>query len=196
MSGWLIFFRRDTVERTPAWHQRLSFQAVGIAFGILLLAGGPGCSFIFTRGPSALPPEPARSAPSECTESNAAPIADTVLAVALLTFATWAVVEAAQPCPHPPQTTDSGCWNELAYFPAAGAGLLGALFTSSAVVGYSHTSNCRAARTPHALDGSTPTLGPGVRRRMTEHCILTGDVPRVCALDLGLREPLHSGTQP
>jgi hypothetical protein len=151
------------------------------SLGVLLLTGSLGCSFVFTRGPSESTavsgPEPPR-----CTESNAAPIADTVLAVAMVTLTIAGIVYAAQPCPHPPQTVDSSCgWNELAYFPAGATALLGALFTASAVVGYSRTGACReSVGLATSTDGSSFVLARG-----GGGCRPSGDAPRVCALDPG-----------
>lgn len=157
---------------------------LSVALGVLLLTGSLGCSFVFTRGPSA---STAFSAPElpQCTESNAAPIADTVLAVTLVTLTIAAIVYAAQPCPHPPQIVDSMCgWNELAYFPAGATALLGGLFTASAVVGYSRTGACRESRgLASSTGGSSLVPALAAPSRGGQGCRPTGDAPRVCALD-------------
>lgn len=185
------------MERDPARQRRRSARGLGTLVA-LLLTGNPGCSLIFTRGPSASSAAPAHRDESECTESVAAPIADTVIAVALVTLTVWAIVEAAQSCPHPPQVVDSSCgWNELLYFPAGGAGLLGALFTTSAVVGYSRTGACRESRGwALAPRGSGLVALPSVRPRATEDCARTGDAPRLCALDPDPWESPRSRAQP
>lgn len=160
------------------------------SLGVLLLTGSLGCSFVFTRGPSASTavsgPEPPR-----CTESNAAPIADTVLAVAMVTLTIAGIVYAAQPCPHPPQVVDSSCGvNELLYFPAGATALLGALFTASAVVGYSRTGACRESVGLATSTGGSSFVPPPATAsasREGEGCRPTGDVPSVCALDPGFR---------
>jgi hypothetical protein len=167
---------------------RSSRPKLGIAFGVLLLPGSLGCSFVFTRGPPASTSYSASAAePAQCTESNAAPIADTVLAVSMVALATAAIVYAAQPCPHPPQVVDSMCgWNELAYFPAGATALLGGLFTASAVVGYSRTGACRESRGLATVSGGS-SFGSALAApsRGSEGCPPTGDAPRVCALDPG-----------
>lgn len=104
---------------TGAW--KATAQALKVSFLSVLVACAPGCSLVFTRGPSASSTALPQPESSECTQSNAAPIADTVLAATLLTLTAVSIVYAAQPCPHPPQTVDSACYNELAYFPAGAA---------------------------------------------------------------------------
>jgi len=181
--------RRDWHWRRPprrcASPRSGASRAAGLVLGILLLAGAPGCSLVFTRGPSPSPPATPESPPAECTESPAAPIADTVLAAGFLALAIWAIVEAVQPCPHPPESSDAICPNGLAYFPAGGAALASALFTASAVVGYSRTSACRAAPSRPALSGPLSAPVSPLRPRIPEGCTWK-DAPTVCALDLGL----------
>ncbi|HMK73981.1 MAG TPA: hypothetical protein VK454_11625, partial [Myxococcaceae bacterium] len=51
---------------------------------VLVVAASPGCSFVLTRGP-----ETDVHPPRECTTSNAAPVADTVLAALSLAAAAY-----------------------------------------------------------------------------------------------------------
>ena len=166
---------------TGAWDA--TAQALTVSFLSVLLACTPGCSFVFTRGPSASSTAVPQPEAPECTESNAAPIADTVLAATLLTLTAVSIVYAAQPCPHPPQTVDSFCYNSLAYFPAGAAALLGALFIPSAVVGYSRTSACRASLASRPAPRASTLPQPRASLLLSasaESCNSTGDAPRLC----------------
>ena len=50
-----------------------------VVVALVLAMGGQGGSFLFVNGP---PPSPRQAPNFQCTESSAAPAADTVLAVA------------------------------------------------------------------------------------------------------------------
>lgn len=186
------------MERGQARPRRRLARAFDLVPVAALLAVSPGCSLILTRGPPASSAEYSQRDESACTESVAAPVADTVIATALLALTAWAIVEAAQPCPHPPQVVDSSCgWNGLLYFPAGAGGLLGALFTTSAVVGYSRTAACRESRGwALAQKGSSLVAMPSMRREAAEDCARTGDAPRRCALAPDAQELLHPGAHP
>ena len=166
---------------TGAWDA--TAQALKVSFLSVLLACTPGCSFVFTRGPSVSSSALPQPESPECTASNAAPIADTVFAVTLLTLTAVSIVYAAQPCPHPPRTVDGVCYNELAYFPAGGAALLGALFIPSAVVGYSRTSACRASLASRPAPRVSTLPQPRASLLLSspvEGCNSTGDAPLLC----------------
>jgi hypothetical protein len=86
-----------------------------------------GCSWIFVQP---LPPRHESGDPNACTTNRAAPVIDTILT---LTNVTSAVYVAGQE-----NVTNKG--------PAVTAGLLvGAMWLSSAIYGYSKTSECEAA---------------------------------------------------
>jgi hypothetical protein len=146
----------------------------------LLIVAGPGCSLILTKGP-----EPEVHPTPECTTSNAAPVADTVLAATSAALAIAAAAVAAQPCPPgPPFSVDSMCgYQHLAWFPAGGALLTGILFTTSAVVGYHRTSACRASLLePNGQPPPPPVVLPSalLPRSPDEPCAPIGDAPRAC----------------
>ena len=160
-----------------------------IAVAAVFLLTTPGCSLILTKGP-----QTEVHPPPECTTSNAAPVADTVLAslsVLLLGFgvlglSALAAGGVAEGCPV------SGCnnsslatagWVSLS---AAVVGLVMApLFTVSAVNGYQRTSACRASLAPKAV----PPPAPGVPTAFllpaspVEGCPRADDAPRVLPLD-------------
>jgi len=95
----------------------------------------PGGSLVFTRQPRLPLNDPAEPVP--CPESRAAPIADTVLASALLAGAAALVVDAA--------TTPPGrreCTECLGYAAAAGVASYGAIAALSALVGFQRTARC------------------------------------------------------
>jgi hypothetical protein len=156
-----------------------------ISLATLILIPNPGCSLILTKGP-----EPEVRPPPECTTSVAAPVADTVLAtlsVALLGLGVAGVVASgyggvAVSCPV--SGCNSGVGEVLAISLSAVAvgAATGALFITSAAVGYQRTSACRASLEPKAL----PALGPVVPATSlfpaspTKACAAVGDAPRVC----------------
>jgi hypothetical protein len=157
-----------------------------ISLATLGLIASPGCSLIYTKGP-----EPEVHPPPECTTSNAAPVADTVLAatsVALFGLGVAGVVISlsgpAVACPV------SGCNNsgrEAAVGVSASAiavgAAMGVLFTTSAVVGYRRTGACRDSLAPDASPLSGPAVPAASLLPVTpwEACGRVGDAPRVCA---------------
>ena len=137
----------------------------------LILLGSPGCSYIFTKGP-----QPELNPRPECTTSVAAPVVDTVFGVLGVGLLGLAVAEEATSC-----TGDyCGIGKSTAGVAAVVGGAMGALFISSAVVGYERTSSCRASLEPgfvptSALPSSHPDEPP------VEGCAPLGDAPRLCA---------------
>jgi hypothetical protein len=99
-----------------------------------LAATASGCSFIAVRRPPAAPPDEP-DAPLGCTESPAAPVADTVGAIAtpLTGFVVWAVC-----------VTGASVSGEGNCDPVAWAAVLGtAAYAASAGYGYWYTGECR-----------------------------------------------------
>jgi hypothetical protein len=149
----------------------------------LLLGGAPGCSLILTRGPEVeiQPPPP-------CTTSNAAPVADTVLAVASAALAGLGVAAA---------TSGSSCSGQG--FGGIGCGIgngvgdiaiavgapLTVLFAVSAGFGYNRTSACRASLPPDTILPPTQLTPVPVTSLLPWKaplgCAAAGDAPRVCA---------------
>jgi hypothetical protein len=131
-----------------------------IVLAAFLLVGSPACSLLFTSGP-----EPVVYPLHDCPTSVIAPVSDTVLAAA---SATWLAIGAADAAAN--QSTAGG-WVAV----AAGAAM-GALFTTSAVLGYQRTSACRTSLEPN------PPLAPPrtslLKPPLT--CAAVGDAPRVC----------------
>ena len=111
----------------------MSILRIGLA--ALLLVASPACSLIFTSGP-----EPGVYPLHDCPTSVIAPVSDTVLAAASVTWLVVGAVDAAA------NQSLAGGWVAV----AAGAAM-GALFTTSAVLGYQRTSDCRASLEPSAL---------------------------------------------
>ena len=123
--------------------------------GALLLVS-PGCSYAFVRGPS---PSHQGTSSSEqvqagtapgCTSSNAVPILDTILGVALIGFGVTSVVVGSSggggtACPN------TGCTGSFSPNPAVVLGVgvasaaLGGLFLGSGVSGFGRTADCRSA---------------------------------------------------
>ncbi|HYQ45368.1 MAG TPA: hypothetical protein VER11_25455 [Polyangiaceae bacterium] len=100
----------------------------------------PGCSFLFTTAPKHAEPPPAEYVPSECTSSKAAPVVDTVIA-GLEGIRTGYALSADQSA-YEKAPISRGA--DIAF----GLGFL-ALFTASAIYGYSITGQC--ARSQHGV---------------------------------------------
>ena len=106
------------------------------------------CSYAFVRGPAAPPatlndPSKAETSALDCTASNAAPIADTVIAVPALGVGVLAIVAGAG------ENCGSTCYvSSAGTVVAVGLALtgLGALALSSAITGYGRTADCRRAQ--------------------------------------------------
>jgi hypothetical protein len=98
---------------------------------------GAGCSLVLTRRPP-IPEEPA--VPMRCPESRAAPVADTVVAAAMLGASAALIVAGATIDPARNRSECASCFVyavslvPLTYAAAAGA---------SAWVGYDRTARCR-----------------------------------------------------
>ena len=102
-----------------------------------------GCSFIGVRGPGS-------EKPPDCTESNAAPIADTVGASVFYLYSAIGLVATL--------AGDSGTGPGISLPPGLVAGISGALalfgtlYTISAVHGYHATARCRKAELDDVSD--------------------------------------------
>jgi hypothetical protein len=140
----------------------------------LSVLSSPGCSLIFTQAPrTEVQPTP------PCNASVAAPVADTVLAAASVGLIIAGVVVAT--------SCKSGGIDNLCFAPLYGLGavlagtLTGALFTTSAVVGYERTSGCRALKAsevpPGPVTASSRLLLPAPS---SAACPVSGDAPRMC----------------
>jgi hypothetical protein len=146
-----------------------------MATALPLLVTSSACSLIFTKGP-----QPEVHPPPECTTSVDAPVMDTVLATASLTLLGLGVAEAATSCPAGPHVGGDYCGLPQAagWLGIAVGTALGALFISSAVVGYQRTSACRASLEPNAmLPQPKPSLLPATP---FDACVAVSDEPRVC----------------
>jgi hypothetical protein len=156
-----------------------------ISLATLALVASPGCSLILTKGP-----EPEVHPPPECSTSVAAPVMDSVLATASLTLVGLAVAEAASSCPAGPHVDWDGCGLPQAagWLGIAVGTALGALFITSAVVGYQRTSACRASLEPKALPPPGPVVPATSLLPVTpwEACGRVGDAPRLCPRTLPL----------
>ena len=145
-------------------------------------AGSTGCSLHYTKGP-----QPDVHPPPACTESNDAPITDTVLAVASIGIVVAGSVLYSN-------TKDcGGAWcglgNQLTGGTAIILGGIGTLvFVPSSIIGYNRTASCRAW-----LDGDpeySPSRRPGARPAAPStslllprrECSSRGDAPLLCAL--------------
>jgi hypothetical protein len=145
------------------------------ALATLLVVASPGCSLIFTKGP-----EPEVQPAPQCTTSNTAPIADTVLATGATTFSVLGIVLATTPCP----PGSWGCYNSIGWVGAAAYGALAILFTASAYTGYTRTKACRASLVVDAVP-SPGALAPEtsfLALPPTPDCLDGRDAPRACAL--------------
>jgi hypothetical protein len=151
-----------------------------LSLAALFLIASPGCSFIFTKGP-----EPEVHPPPACTTSVAAPVVDTVMVAASVALVIAGAGTASSQC----NSSTSGfgfsfCGlNQGVGLGAVIAGAVsGAVFTTSAAVGFNRTSACRASLEPNAL----PAPGPVVPATSlfppspTKACAPMGDAPRLC----------------
>ena len=139
-----------------------------------------GCSLHYTKGP-----EPEVHPPPACTESNDAPITDTVLAVASIGIVVAGSIVYSN-------TKNCGGWlcgygNQLA---GGGAILLGGVgtlvFVPSAIIGYSRTAACRAwlERDPKYAPVRHPRSGQPETSSLpapSPDCHPHGDAPLLCA---------------
>jgi hypothetical protein len=148
----------------------LGGAALRISLATVLVVAGPGCSLVFTHAP-----QPEVHPPPECTTSVAAPVVDTVLATAGVTFLGLGVGVVASSC--------TGQYCELGrdggWAAVIVGAVTGALFITSAVVGYQRTSACRASLEPSGLPrppGSVPAAS--LLWPLPEACAPVGDAPR------------------
>jgi hypothetical protein len=157
-----------------------------ISLATLSVVASPGCSLIFTRGP-----QPEVHPAPECTASVAAPVVDTVLATASVTLLGLGVGAASTSCtggsgPYPDfcGSVQQGGWGAV----VVGAAM-GALFITSAVVGYQRTSACRSSLEPNAmLPQPRASLLPA---SPAEACAPVGDAPRTCPRAVPISDEVH-----
>lgn len=155
---------------------RSSLNVPRVLLGTLILAVGPGCSLIFTRGP-----DPEAQPPPECTTSVAAPVADTVLAAASLGLVVAGLTQPAPKCQ--PGEFLCGLGQQTSWAAAVIIGAVtGVLFTSSAVVGYVRTSACSKFMEKQGSSPSTPVEPPKslLKHGSVQACEAVGDAPRAC----------------
>jgi hypothetical protein len=166
LPGWLPVQEGANMRSTAAL---LILSVFGVA--------SSGCSFIFTKGPQ-LEVQP----PPECTTGNAAPVLDTVAAVAVALPAVWSFAQAVSDCPW---SALGGCAPEArgAYWVSAGVGIaLAALYTTSAVVGFNRTAACRASQPPQPQEAAPSALPESSFLLVPPHrCPPSGDAPRICS---------------
>jgi hypothetical protein len=156
---------------TGARERRAARPGLRLALVTPLLVAHLGCSLFLTQAP-----EPDIHPPPPCNTYLAAPVTDTILASASVGFMAFGVVVATKPC-------GSSCTAPVVGLSAVLAGALtGALFTTSAVVGYERTSGCRALE----KSKGTPPAAPGAPSAFLlddsppKACAPGGDTPRQC----------------
>jgi len=126
-----------------------SYRFLSGAIILILLTTLPGCSFLFTTAPKHAEPPPAEYVPNECTTSKAAPVVDTVIAGLEGIRTGYALT--ADPSAYDKAPISRGV--DIAF----GIGFL-ALFTASAIYGYSITSEC--AKRHHPVKVARPKEEP------------------------------------
>jgi hypothetical protein len=157
-----------------------------IALTTLVVLASPGCSLLFTRGP-----EPEVHPPPPCTTSNAGPISDGLLAALSLVVVVIGGVAAASPSCQTNSGSLGYCVDAHSAGPViiASGAALGALFTTSAVVGSRRTNACRDYLESRSVPPPAP-LAPVsslLPASPMETCAAVGDAPRACP-----RRPLTS----
>jgi len=120
--------------------KRTGEKLIPTALCLSLVAALPGCSFLFTTAPKHAEPPPAEYVPHECTTSKAAPIIDTVIAGLEGIRTGYALAADQSAYEQAPISRGADI--------ALGLGFL-ALFSASAIYGYSITSEC--ARRHHGV---------------------------------------------
>lgn len=128
-------------------------RILAVALAIGLLGTNSGCSYVFTRGPTArvdtlAAPEPSASPP--CSTSNAPPAIDLVLGSASFGVGMLGLAEAAMPSSSSGSSL-SGI-NKSAAVPGAILALVGTVFLASAVTGLGRTAECRRLEHPSGTE--------------------------------------------
>jgi len=128
-------------------------RILAVALAIGLLGTSSGCSYVFTRGPTArvdtlAAPEPSASPP--CSTSNAPPAIDLVLGSASFGVGMLGLAEAAMPSSSSGSSL-SGI-NKSAAVPGAILALVGTVFLASAVTGLGRTAECRRLEHPSGTE--------------------------------------------
>jgi len=126
---------------------------IATALALVMLAGAPGCSYAFVRGPSAageVTRDERGVVRPACTTSNALPVVDTVLGVPLVGVGVMGfLIGASGYC--------NGGWCALTTGTSLAIGVLasglGTTFLASAVTGYGRTADCREVQ--EALPGGS-----------------------------------------
>jgi hypothetical protein len=134
-----------------------------------------GCSFLFTKAP-----QPNGQPSPHCSDSYAAPIADTVvIGLSVAAIVAGSIVYADSQC-RSGSCSEGGQLAGTTAIVAGGVGML--LFTPSTVLGYSRTSACRAwlegddpPRPRHTGDLESSVLVPQPR------CSHESDAPLLCS---------------
>ncbi len=125
--------------------------AVALLSGGCLVLSGSGCSLVFVRPLRTGADAQGQAEATKCTESRAAPVADTVLGGTLLFIAVVGLAGYSQGC------SSSGmmrCFGrDIGGALAVGAGFPSAAFLGSAWYGYRKTGQCRASKT---VSGDAP----------------------------------------
>jgi len=160
-----------------------------VVFGVY----SSGCSLIFTTGPqpevqpqSQVHPEPQSQVqqPASCTTSNVAPGFDVGFGVLSVASAVALTVGAAGLHECTPEQKAAGSWCDTwQVWALAGLGAaLGALFITSAVVGFNRTAACRASvELKPQQHASTPIPESSFLLVPERGCPSLRDAPRSCS---------------
>jgi len=130
-------------------------RILAVALAIGLLGTSSGCSYVFTRGPTArvdtlAAPEPSASPP--CSTSNAPPAIDLVLGSASFGVGMLGLAEAAMPSRSSGEFSSLSGINKSAAVPGAILALVGTVFLASAVTGLGRTAECRRLEHPSGTE--------------------------------------------
>jgi hypothetical protein len=112
-----------------------------LAAGTMLVFATSACSFITLRRPPAADIE--RPANVECTESVAAPVVDTAIALTYVALGMFVLAKGGTGCCSGPECF-GGCPSGM----AVGGLIGGAIFGASAVYGFTMTNRCRGIVRP------------------------------------------------
>ncbi len=173
----------QTDRRSGCTVRNVHRQALAATVCGVLLGVAPGCSLLFVKGPPGdYRPQPAPSAPVDCTESSAGPILDGVMtALGVLVLIAGAGMSAESCTPQ-----DMFCTKQAGP-PTIGVGAVtAALWGASALAGASRVADCRAAKECERGDEAAcqrfaPEPVPSVGLRLSaadlplQSCIETSD---------------------
>ncbi len=128
-------------------------KTLSLSLVIALGVTTSGCSFVAVRRPPRIPPD----APLECTESRAAPVADTVGAVLTVLAGLVAYPVCLGTVSAATQEAPS---NRDCAPVAIAAGVVTAAYAASAIYGYKHTGTCKRLLEERRMRQAAPALVP------------------------------------